>query len=276
MRTALLGCGDAAVLYDDGAGIDAVQSPRPYLVAASCDGVPATEVGPEDHPHHLGLSAALPDVDGTSFWGGRTYVRDRGSSLLDNHGVQRVVSRDLEAGSLSERIEWVDQHGDVVLDERRSVTARDAEGGRLITWLSELSARGADVTFGSPQTNGRDGAFYGGLFWRTPFRDARVRSGDGVGEVAVHGSRSPWILVDGEGASLVAATSAADMPWFVRSSGYVGFGPAVAFDRRRVLARGETLRLDLAVAILDRAPRDPESVATALLGAVNPGAAVPA
>ncbi|WP_156762171.1 DUF6807 family protein [Microbacterium karelineae] len=276
MRTTLLGQGDAVVAYDDGADVAPVRSPRPFLVATSRGGAPVTDVGPDDHLHHLGLSAALPDVDGTSFWGGRTYVRGRGSTLLDNHGAQRVVDRHRDGDRLTERIEWCARRGGVVLDERRSIVVRDAEGGREIVWVSELEARDGDVTFGSPQTNGRDGAFYGGLFWRTPFTSARLRSADGAGEAVAHGSRSPWLAVDGVAASLVAATTATDMPWFVRATGYVGFGPAVAVDDRRILPAGQTLRLDLAVAILDGAPSDPAAVAAGLIGALDPGVALSA
>ena len=51
-----------------------------------------TEIAPADHLHHVGVSLAPADVDGTSYWGGRTYVRDVGSTMLDNHGRQHVRS----------------------------------------------------------------------------------------------------------------------------------------------------------------------------------------
>lgn len=258
--------GDAIVDYHDGVGIDPLLSPRPYLTAVSRSGVAVTDVEPADHPHHLGLSAALPDVDGCTFWGGRTFVRDRGSTLLSNHGTQHVRRREVGAGRIEEHLDWCDPHGRVLLAARRLISTRSAEDAVQVVWVDELTADAEGASFGSPQTNGREGAFYGGLFWRTPFPAARVRCADGEGADAAHGSSSPWLCIDGPGASLVATTSNGDMPWFVRAEGYVGFGPAVAVDRRRALAAGETLRLDLAVSILDAPPADPAAVAERLRG----------
>ena len=268
MTVELLRHGAAVVGYHPGSGIDLLRSPRPYLTATTPSGTPVTEEGPDDHPHHLGLSAALPDVDGTSFWGGRTYVRGRGSMMLDNHGTQRVRQREVRGGAIAEQIVWLDRRGEALLEEERTITVRVAEQNLEISWSTHLTAIADTVTFGSPQTNGRDGAFYGGLFWRTPFATAVVRSADGDGLDAAHGSTSPWLAIDAAGASIVAATTSG-MPWFVRAEGYVGFGPAVAVTQRRELEQGECLRLDLAVAILDGAPTAPDEVAIALLAGVR-------
>ncbi len=259
----LLGGATAAVRYDDGSQLDTVLSPRPFLTATARGGAVVTDVSPADHAHHLGVSVAIPDVDGTSFWGGRTYDRQRGSVLLANHGTQRVCAREVTEGRVSETLSWVDQRGEELLTEARTISVRESDDGWELTWLTDLVASGQDITFGSPQTNGRVGAFYGGIFWRTPFANATVRSADGAGIEAAHGSSSPWIALDGVGASLVAATTTG-MPWFVRTSGYTGFGPAVAVSGRRHLAAGETLHLDLAVAVLDRAPEAPDRIAARL------------
>ena len=268
MTVELLRHGDAVVGYHPGSDLDRLRSPRPYLTATSSSGMPVTQEAPDDHPHHLGLSAALPDVDGTSFWGGRTYVRDRGSTLLDNHGAQGVRQREVRDGAVFEQLVWLDRHGEALLEEERTITVRGADENVEISWTTRLTAVADTVTFGSPQTNGREGAFYGGLFWRTPFRSALVRTADGDGLGAAHGSTSPLLAVDAAGASLVAAT-ASGMPWFVRVEGYVGFGPAVAVTHRRRLEQGESLRLDLAVAILDGAPTSPDEVAARLLADVR-------
>ena len=268
MTVELLRHGAAVVAYHPASGIDRLRSPRPFLTATTPSGTPVTEEAPDDHPHHLGLSAAVPDLDGTSFWGGRTYVHDRGSTMLDNHGTQRVRQRDVSDRAVVENLVWLDRRGEPMLEEERTITARVAAQSWEIGWTTRLTALAGTVTFGSPQTNGRDGAFYGGLFWRTGFSSVRVRTADGDGLAAAHGSTSPWLALDAAGASLVAAT-ASGMPWFVRAEGYVGFGPAVAVTRRRELHEGESLRLDLAVSIMDGAPEAPEDVASALLAGVG-------
>ena len=264
----LLRHGAAFVSYTDGGSVAARHSPRPFLTATTSRGIPVTDVSPADHRHHLGMSATAPDVGGTSFWGGRTFVRDVGSTMLDNHGTQRVLERAQSGGVCTERVSWEDRAGDALLHEERTI-ATEASGDTVsITWISRLTAVRDDVTFGTPQTNGRPGAFYGGLFWRTPFPSASVRTADGEGIDTAHGSRSPWLAVDGPHASLVAVTSN-DMPWFVRSEGYVGFGPSIAATERRLLPRGQTLELHLAVAVLDEVPADPGAIAGELMSATQ-------
>lgn len=268
MTVELLRDASAVVEYHDGTGVDARLSPRPFLTATTPLGTPATQVEPEDHLHHLGMSAALPDVNGTSFWGGRTYVRDHGSTMLDNHGTQRVTEREVRDGTVVERVVWLDAQGAALLDEERTITVSAGDGRWEVVWVSRLTALEQDVSFGSPQTNGRPGAFYGGLFWRAPFPVARVRTAEGSGVDVAHGSISPWICLDAEHASLVGV-STNGMPWFVRAEGYVGFGPALAVGGRRELPRGETLRLDLAVAVMDRSPARPAEIADQLLDGVR-------
>ena len=47
---------------------------RTCTPSARCAGTPVTELMPDSHRHHLGVSLAVPDVDGANFWGGRTFV----------------------------------------------------------------------------------------------------------------------------------------------------------------------------------------------------------
>jgi len=66
-------------------------SPRPYIhPVRTLKGVEVTATHPADHDWHLGLGFAVSDVDGTSFWGGGTFIRDRGYVLLDNHGIMKT------------------------------------------------------------------------------------------------------------------------------------------------------------------------------------------
>nr|WP_201468797.1 DUF6807 family protein [Microbacterium hydrocarbonoxydans] len=267
MSLDLLLAESGAVRYHDGIDVDPQLSPRPYLTAVTRNGAAATAVGPDDHVHHLGMSVAIPDVNGTTFWGGRTFVRGGGSQLLPNHGRQQVRSRDVEPGRITEQLAWIgpEETGAApLLEELRTISVREGADGIDVHWHTELTASHGAVSFGSPQTNGRDGAFYGGIFWRASFLEGRVRCASGEGTDAAHGSLSPWLAVDGPGVSLVATTSNGDMPWFVRADGYVGFGPGVAVTGRRSLAAGETLRLDLRVAILEDPPADPAAVARRL------------
>ena len=83
----------AVVSLSEGGELRPVDSPRPFAhPVITLTGVAVTEIAPADHLHHVGVSLAPADVDGTSYWGGRTYVRDVGSTMLDNHGRQHVRS----------------------------------------------------------------------------------------------------------------------------------------------------------------------------------------
>lgn len=258
--------GQDIVTLHRGDDIDPGHAPRPFITVSTPGGVAVTETRPGDHLHHLGVSVTSPDVAGTNFWGGSTYVRDVGPQILDNHGRQVVESESSDANSYTATILWHDHDDEPIIAEQREIRVDDATGSTVLVWRSRLTALREGISIGSSQTNGRPGAFYGGIFWRAPFGSAEVFSAEGEGVDAAHGSTSPWIVVSGAEASLVAA-SASRLPWFVRADGYVGFCPALAYDERRRLEPGEPLELDLVVALVDEA--DDKIIERALQSALS-------
>ncbi|MEU7028176.1 PmoA family protein [Streptomyces sp. NPDC046275] len=230
-------------------GLSARHSPRPYLhPVTTLSGVPVSELMPADHVHHLGAGIAVPDVDGHNFWGGRTFVRGRGPTELDNHGTQHheAFTR-LGPDGFTERLSWR-AAGDAVLREERTLRVR-ALGGPA--WALDLAfaltdATGVGVSLGSPATNGRPGAAYGGFFWRAPKEAAppEVFGAAGDGEAAVHGKRGDWVALAGDGWTLVFAGADPGTrrdPWFVRAAEYPGVGSSLAHERRLVLPPGGTV-----------------------------------
>jgi LacI family transcriptional regulator len=248
--------------YANGDSMPAVHSPRPHVHPLhSLGGVAMTVTTPADHRHHYGVSMAVPDVNGTTYWGGRTFVRGQGPTLLSNHGRQRTVSAEVVDGgaTLSSQVRWTDERGLDQLDERRRVTGAlllEVEAWAL-GWSSRLHAHGSDVVIGSPATSGRPGAGYGGLFWRLPSADeTSVLTADADSETRAHGSRSPWIAIvrrhgDTWTTLLLAQPGHVD-PWFVRVADYVGAGPSLAWDRTRRIEAGASLDVELVAAIADR------------------------
>ncbi|WP_328941299.1 PmoA family protein [Streptomyces sp. NBC_00250] len=225
-------------------------SPRPYLhPVTTLAGRPVTETAPEDHPHHLGAGVAVPDVAGHNFWGGRTFVRDRGSVELDNHGVQRHDGFKLcDPDGFVEELTWT-AGGERLLREHRTVaaTALTETAWALDLTFSLTNVSGRDLSIGSPATNGRPGAAYGGFFWRAPKETkAPVVFGAAAGadgEEAVHGVRSDWVALVGGGWTLVFAGATArtrEDPWFVRAAEYPGVGSSLAHDGRLPVTAGET------------------------------------
>ncbi|MFF4845645.1 DUF6807 domain-containing protein [Streptomyces collinus] len=224
-------------------------SPRPFLhPVTTLAGTAVTELGPADHAHHLGVGVAVPDVEGHNFWGGRTFVRDRGPAELDNHGAQRHTGFPLrDPGGFVAELRWV-AAGAELLRERRTVTAVPLTGSAwaldLAFALTNVSA--GPLTLGSPATNGRPGAAYGGFFWRARREETapRVLAAGREGEAEVHGTRSDWVALAGAGWTLVFAGATEETrrdPWFVRAAAYPGVGSSLAAAERLAVPPGGTV-----------------------------------
>ncbi|MCX4761085.1 PmoA family protein [Streptomyces sp. NBC_01275] len=223
-------------------------SPRPYLhPVTTLAGTAVTELAPADHIHHLGVGVAVPDVEGHNFWGGRTYVRDQGPTELDNHGAQRHHSFQLrDPDGFVEELRWV-AAGSELLRERRTVSATElADSAWALDFTFSLTNVTPDpLSIGSPATNGRPGAAYGGFFWRArkEAEAPQVFTAEVEGEAAVHGERADWLALAGAGWTLVFAgatdTTRRD-PWFVRTAEYPGVGSSLASERRLPIAPGDT------------------------------------
>ncbi|MGW3915331.1 DUF6807 domain-containing protein [Streptomyces sp. NPDC005070] len=252
-------------------------SPRPYLhPVTTLAGTAVTETGPADHPHHLGVGVAVPDVEGHNFWGGRTYVRDRGPTELDNHGIQRHAGFQLrDPDGFVEELRWT-AAGTELLRERRTVAAvalTDSAWALDFTFsLTNITER--VLSIGSPATNGRPGAAYGGFFWRAPKERAapRVFTADTEGEEAVHARPADWLALAGAGWTLVLAGATAGTrrdPWFVRAAEYPGIGSSLASGRRLTVEAGDTLVRRVVTVVADGA-LDRTGAAALVRKAVSP------
>lgn len=254
---------------EPGDRVPRIHAPRPYLHPVhTLAGVALTDAGPVDHRHHYGVSIALPDVNGTSHWGGRTFLRDVGPTLLENHGTQvatalRVAPDD--TATLVEDVLWSDEQGNPQLTEERRLGGRLLPGVLpelapdalwVLSWDSTLHASHGSLEIRSPATNGRPGAGYGGLFWRLPAADrTRVLSAAGEGESAAHGSSSPWVAFTQQHAAgpatLVLAQPGVVRPWFLRSAEYPGACPALAWDAPLFVPDGGSVQVRLVAALVD-------------------------
>src|SRR5439155_27029816 len=66
----------------------APDSPKPYLhPLRTTAGETVTAVRPHDHTWHNGVQFTMANLSGENFWGGRTYLRGRGYTPLDNNGT---------------------------------------------------------------------------------------------------------------------------------------------------------------------------------------------
>ncbi|MET7652879.1 MULTISPECIES: PmoA family protein [unclassified Streptomyces] len=252
-------------------------SPRPYLhPVTTLAGTAVTELSPADHAHHLGVGVAVPDVEGHNFWGGRTYVRDRGPTELDNHGAQRHSSFQLrDPDGFVEELRWI-ASGTELLRERRTVAATELTDSAwaLDFTFSLTNVTSGPLSIGSPATNGRPGAAYGGFFWRArkEHTPPEVFTAGTEGEASAHGARADWLALAGRGSSrsggagsggdwtLVFAGATGTTrhdPWFVRTAEYPGVGSSLASQARLPVPPGETAVRRIVTVVADgRLDRD--------------------
>ncbi|MFI9491702.1 MULTISPECIES: DUF6807 domain-containing protein [Streptomyces] len=260
--TALLSCAGRPVgRYTCPSG----PGPRPYLhPVTTLAGIPVTEERPADHLHHLGAGVAVPDVAGHNFWGGRTYVRDQGPTALDNHGTQRHLGWKLrDPDGFVQELGW-EADGTELLREHRTVAVVElSDTAWALDFSFSLTNRGErDLSIGSPATNGRPGAGYGGFFWRAPKEPAApaVFTGTRDGEAAVHGRTADWLALAGDGWTLVFAGATEETrrdPWFTRTTEYPGVGSCLAAERRLPVPAGATVVRRVVTVVADgRLDRD--------------------
>jgi hypothetical protein len=250
--------------YADGSDLAPDLAPRPYFhPVRTLGGVVVTDVLPADHLWHLGLGVAIPDVDGWNLWGGNTFVAGQGYVLRDDHGrIEHAGFADVDEGGFSERLRWITGDGDTLLTEDRQVRAQLAGCGwelQLTTTLTNATER--PLRLGSPATNGRPGAGYGGLFWRLPHAEAKphVFTEAAEGEEAVHDSVAPWlawIAPDRDFTIVLTGTDEATRadPWFVRVEEYPGLGSQLAAHDPLTLPPAGTITRGLRALIADGPP----------------------
>ncbi|MCF6523951.1 PmoA family protein [Streptomyces sp. JJ36] len=261
-----LRCADrTAAWYRSGDGVPPQLSPRPYLHPVTTPGgVVVTEEYPPDHPHHLGAGMAVADVDHRNFWGGRTFVRDQGPTLLGDHGRQLPTRWPSRApDGFTEELSWCFEDTEMLREVRRVAVTPLTGTAWALAWSSTLTNPGPGPrSIGSPAVNGRPGAGYGGFFWRAP-KEAEppaVFTASAEGEDAVHGRPAGWLALSGRGWTVVLAGADATTrqdPWFVRAREYPGAGSSLALERRLPVAAGESVRRAFVAVVADgRLDRD--------------------
>ena len=244
---------------------------RPYFhPVRTLNGQPVTIHRPHDHRWHHGLSMTCADLSGQNFWGGPTYVRGEGYTSLGNHGRQvhsEWVKLESDAAGLEaiEQVEWADSEDCVIVREDRRIAVpvpNEEDGVGCLDLAFELrNVTEEALVFGSPTTNGRPSAGYGGLFWRglRSFRGGRIEGDQARQGEELMGCRSTYLaLVGRHDATLRASTVIMlDLPgnprfptqWFVRSDPYACMSASFMFDTEFELEPDDVLGLHYRILI---------------------------
>ena len=254
-------------------GVDPQESPKPYFhPLRTLAGEEVTLFRPHDHPWHTGLAMTSANLSGENFWGGPTFVQDRGYAWLKNQGrIRHQAWKEIgsDASSMKELLSWISHEEETWIEEEREISVGEIEPIRRF-WSLDLSFRLKNVRdwpliFGSPTTEGRPAAGYGGLFWRGPrsFGGAEILAADGLEGPEVMGQESPWLAYvglhdgTGRGSTILFLDSPTNVrfpcKWFVRNDPYACASCAFMFDEEYVLEPGEVLDLDYRVVLGDGA-----------------------
>ena len=235
-------------------------SPRPYLhPLRTPQGRVVSDVRPDDHDWHLGLSIAVSNITigddelDTNLWGGPTWLTGTGYRQVDNNGSQRPEGSD--PGDLA--LGWFDARGRRFLDERRRTSVRTQEGATVLRIESRWRALGERLVFGSPTTAGRPDAGYGGLFLRLdPSFDGSAVTGPEGAVAEPMGSESRWLALSDAGATVAMRADEGNpvdpSTWFVRSSGTPMLCAAPFFGETWTLAAGAEATWSWQVLLADR------------------------
>ncbi len=249
--------------------VPANESPKPYFHPLNTlHGQTITDFRPADHTWHTGLAMTMAYLSGLNFWGGPSYVHGQGYIQLPNNGqIQHtawpLVECKNEQARLDERLAWITPNGEQWIDEARHMTAVVADD---TNWYLDFKFRLTNVSqqkleFGSPTTQGRPKAGYGGLFWRGPLAWQNPKMGlfeESLLDGAM-GVRTAWLAYSGGAPDQRATLIFVDHPtnprfpnpWFARDVEYVGVCFAFMFDQAYFLPPDETLTLRYRVVIAD-------------------------
>ena len=251
--------------------VPAIESPRPYFhPLRTLRGNVVSGFRPHDHRWHHGLSMTCANLSGYNFWGGPTYLRDAGYRQLDNNGRQVADNFYFQSPQVGDAsfneffhdVVW----GNLLLGESRSIESNVSEE----QWSLDLkfsienadNCTGEKITWGSPTTQGRANAGYGGLFWRGPrdFINGQVLMSDGREGADLMGKKSPWLAYIGqhdgkdEFSTLIFVDNAENprhpTPWFVRNTTPM-VCPYFAFHDEYKLMPNQSLTLNYRIIIAD-------------------------
>lgn len=251
------------------------ESPRPYFhPVRTLGGELVTGYRPDDHVWHKGISWSLPNVGPDNFWGGPTYRRGDGYIQLPNNGSIRheefgAQATDGAQARLEQRLAWVTEPGERLVSERRAIgaTAWPDQQAWLLSFETTMhNDSGRVIRIGSPTTEGRENAGYGGLFWRGPpsFGAGHAVTPDGAQPPdSLMGRRGPWLAYTGpdEVQNHWSTLVFRDLPgnpghpcqWFVRGSLFPCVCPAPFFAAEYPLAAGASLTFRYDVVVADGA-----------------------
>jgi hypothetical protein len=247
------------------------ESPRPYFhPVRTRTGDLVSAYRPHDHVWHKGIAWSLPHLGPDNFWGGPSYRRGEDYRWLPNNGAMR--HRELRQATdddgtfrFAHSLQWVTQQGSLVVEEERSfqVVPGTDSSYTLVFETAMTNVSGEPIHVGSPTTEGRENAGYGGLFWRGPrsFAGGSIIGPGGATGEELRGQPAPWLSFVGQhdetcrfSTLVMVDDPGSEHPepeWFARSEPFACMGPAPFFSQEVLFEAGTTLHYRYGVVIAD-------------------------
>jgi hypothetical protein len=102
-----------------------------------------------DHPHHLGLWMNYESVNGLDFWNNSTAIAPERKPRYGSIRHQKVLSSSgkKDEASLKTTSHWVNQQGDILLEETTLFVFRKKDNNFMIDRVSTLEAKVPEVLF---------------------------------------------------------------------------------------------------------------------------------
>jgi hypothetical protein len=247
------------------------ESPRPYFhPVRTRTGDLVSAYRPHDHVWHKGIAWSLPHLGPDNFWGGPSYRRGQDYRWLPNNGAMRHrelrrATDDAGVFRFAHSLQWITQQGSLVVEEDRSfqVVPGADSSYTLVFETAMTNVSGEAIHIGSPTTEGRENAGYGGLFWRGPrsFAGGSIIGPGGATGEELRGRRAPWLSFVGQHdetcrfSTLVMVDDPGSVhpepEWFARSEPFACMGPAPFFSQEVLFESGATLHYRYGVVIAD-------------------------
>ena len=231
-----------------------------YHPLCTPDGTKLTWLRPEDHPWHRAVWFSWKYINGLNYWEeDRKTGQSEGTTEL--RSVDYVLSEDYQATFRLKLAYHPPGKGDLLREERIiQVSAPSSDDSYYIDWETTFTAMAGKVVLdrtpipGEP--NGKSWGGYAGFAARldehlqvSRILDARGKTGD------LHGKPSKWLTyevknVEGEPISLTIFDHPGNLnhpnKWFIEKNPdipFYYFNPAILFDSKEVLEKGEKLHL---------------------------------
>jgi hypothetical protein len=156
---------------------------------------------------------------------------------------------------VTEELAWVTEQGERWFTETRTLTFAVADDSWTLGFATTFTnVTDAAIALGSPTTNGRENAGYGGLFWRGPesLTGGQVLVPGAEGGDELMGVRAPWLAFRApDRRATLRFTAGSDVRWFVRSTPFAAVCPAPFFDAEVAACPGEPLTYRYEITIAD-------------------------